>query len=250
MLKSNKNKNLIDGSKFRFFFSDMDNTLLEFWGARVVGIESVIDFLNLEFNESYSVETLFSYFHRKKYNIEDMRNIYDFLVDFGVYSDSVFSKCKLIYESSKMDSVQIYEGVIETIRFIRNSGFSFIVVTDAEKYHAERRLLKTKLLGEIDGLSTSDMSGFKKPSLEVFEFALEKYNADPKESVFIGDSIYRDIMPAQKLEMKTIYAKYGTYGLGNPSSAVISAIKDVNPDYSIGSFSEIVNLIKKRNDTI
>lgn len=52
------------------------------------------------------------------------------------------------------------------------------------------------------------MVGVKKPNPRIFNFALDSANANPDESVMIGDSLEADIEGAHNIGMETIYFDY------------------------------------------
>lgn len=64
--------------------------------------------------------------------------------------------------------------------------------------------------GLADSLATildSTQLGFGKPNPEIFRRALKALDVVAEESIFIGDSYDRDILPARRLGMKTIWVK-------------------------------------------
>jgi putative hydrolase of the HAD superfamily len=83
------------------------------------------------------------------------------------------------------------------------------VVTDAFKINALARLKKSKLERYFDLVVTADMTGKKKPEPDSIVYAMEKLRVGPNETIFVGDSLHRDIAPAKELGLVTIYAAYG-----------------------------------------
>jgi putative hydrolase of the HAD superfamily len=45
----------------------------------------------------------------------------------------------------------------------------------------------------------------RKPSPEIFKYALEKLGLSPEETVFVGDTVDADIQGAGKVGMRTVY---------------------------------------------
>ena len=62
------------------------------------------------------------------------------------------------------------------------------------------------LIGEniFDEYIVSEKENLRKPSLEFYARALEKLNAEAGESIYIGDSLKFDIIPAKKLGIKAL----------------------------------------------
>ncbi|MDI6826049.1 MAG: HAD family hydrolase [Candidatus Aenigmarchaeota archaeon] len=59
----------------------------------------------------------------------------------------------------------------------------------------------------FDVIITLDEAGVKKPSKLPFVLAMEELRSKPGEILFVGDSLKRDIKPAEKLGMKTLLIK-------------------------------------------
>ena len=68
---------------------------------------------------------------------------------------------------------------------------------------SKERLEKIGLLKYIDLVIASAEEGVAKPDLRIFQIALERTNCKPEESVMVGDRIDNDIIPANKIGIKT-----------------------------------------------
>jgi putative hydrolase of the HAD superfamily len=72
--------------------------------------------------------------------------------------------------------------------------------------------------------------GIGKPDPRIFELALRELGANPEETVFVGDSYERDMMPARRLGMKTIWMKGPHPRLPEdpePADGVISSLAEL-----------------------
>jgi len=83
------------------------------------------------------------------------------------------------------------------------------VVTDAYNGNALKRLRKAGLEEYFDAIITMDMSGKAKPSPEPFLLGMKMPGVTAKETMLVGDSIRRDIVPAKALGMLAVHAVYG-----------------------------------------
>ena len=63
------------------------------------------------------------------------------------------------------------------------------------------------LSDHLDVILDSTCIGLSKPDPEIFLLALKSINVEPTETIFVGDSYERDIMPARSLGMKTVWLK-------------------------------------------
>ena len=218
--------------------SDMDNTLFDFVHAKVEACAAVVDLIG----DGDPIEML-SYFLRGIYGFENLENIEDYLKDKKAFSNDFYSECCAVYEHEKVENVSLYDGVIETITSLKEMGCSFVIVTDADTKNAQKRLEKVGLDKHVDDLIAFDMSGLKKPDPGVFHYALQRSNAVPEKSIFIGDSLRRDIAPAKKVGMVTAYAAYGDR---NDHDRAFS----FDPDYKLNHISEVLQIIRERNNSI
>lgn len=63
---------------------------------------------------------------------------------------------------------------------------------------------KFKLAGYFEAIVISAEVGWRKPHPAIFQTALKLLEVGPQETIFVGDSIRRDIVPAKKLGMRVI----------------------------------------------
>jgi len=220
--------------ELQYVFSDMDNTLFDFVHAKVKACAAVVD----RIGTGDPLEML-SYFLRGIYGFENLENIEDYLREKLVFSAPLFEECCGIYEDMKVEHVELYDGVLDTIRAVKDMGCSFVIVTDADTENAYRRLKRVGLAGVVDDVIAYDMSGKKKPDLGAFEFALNRSGASADESMYIGDSLRRDIAPAKKIGMVTAYAAYGDRNDHDRDFFF-------EPDYKLNHIGEIIEIIQSR----
>lgn len=223
-----------ENQEIQYIFSDMDNTLFDFVHAKVEACAAVVD----RIGTGDSLEML-SYFLRGIYGFENLENIEDYLKEKYIFSEPLFEECCTIYEDVKVENVELYDGVRETIETVKDMGRSFIIVTDADTENAYRRMKRVKLDGLVDDVIAYDMSGKKKPDLGAFEFALNRTGAKAAESMYIGDSLRRDIAPAKKIGMVTAYAAYGDRNDHDRDFYF-------EPDYKLNNLGDILDIIQKK----
>jgi putative hydrolase of the HAD superfamily len=60
-----------------------------------------------------------------------------------VYSESAYLDCCDLYEKKKLETIDPYPNVADTLFQLKKMGFSLCVVTDAHIDHARSRLMKT-----------------------------------------------------------------------------------------------------------
>jgi putative hydrolase of the HAD superfamily len=159
------------------------------------------------------------------------------LADKSLYCNEIFSRCCTIYEAEKVRVLSPYPGVRETLGELKRRGFPLAVLTDAHNGNALARLRKVDLVEYFDYVISFDMTGAKKPAPDAFLLALKKLQTKPAETLLVGDSLRRDIAPAQALGMITAYAKYGDRNVRARDPP------DCRPDYVLGDIRELVELV-------
>ena len=130
------------------------------------------------------------------------------------------------------------------------------VLTDAHNGNALARLRKVDLARFFDHIISFDMTGAKKPAPDAFLLALKKLLTLPPETLLVGDSLRRDIAPAQALCMITAYANTGTGMCGPaipPPASRIMCSRPLRSWWSwwtngSPSFDEILNTISTNQD--
>jgi len=213
---------------------DMDNTLFDFVEAKTRACQEIVDHLGCG-----DALELLQYFRRPGCGFEDWNNIRDYILDMGVFSRSTYDECCKIYETEKLRAVDPYPNAIPTIRELKNMGLKIAILTDAHSKNAKKRLEKTGFSQWLDALFCADITGSSKPSHQTFLFALEALDLQPCETLFVGDSLRRDIAPSKALGMLTAYAAYGDR---NNDTYRTSGTAD--PDIILNDISEVLDLFK------
>jgi putative hydrolase of the HAD superfamily len=210
---------------------DMDNTLFDFIEAKHAACNAIVEHLGLK-----DSRVLFKYFLRGVYHFEAWENIRDYMNDRGIYSEQAYLDCCVLYEKKKLETIDPYPNVVETLHQLKKMGLSLGVVTDAYIGHARSRLMKTRLFDLFDVLVTADMTGTKKPSPEIFFKTLEKLQIMPCQALFVGDSMRRDIEPAKKIGMVTAYDAYGDRNVKEDNQC--------QADYCLNDISDVIGVVK------
>jgi 2-haloacid dehalogenase len=96
---------------------------------------------------------------------------------------------------------------------------------------------RPQLQVEFDEVITAEQAQAYKPSLRIFELAFSRLGTPRDRILHVGQSIFHDVVPAQKLSLTTVW-------VNRPSArAGIGAVKAANakPDLEISSLSALVD---------
>ncbi len=206
---------------------DMDNTLFDFMAAKREACRRVVDYLG-----TGDPEALYLQFLNGTHGFEDHKNIRDYLEGLGAYQPGTFEVCCRIYEDVKLDLIEPYPGVEETLRCLQNAGIGLAIATDAESVQANRRLTRTGLIDFFEVVVTPDVSGRRKPEPDSLLYALRQLEAAPEEAMMVGDSPGRDMAPGRHLGMVTAFAAYGDWRQGG--------VVEIAADIILAEFSDIL----------
>jgi FMN phosphatase YigB (HAD superfamily) len=194
------------------------------------------------------------------------------------------------FRSSRKRTLRLFEGVKETLVELRSRGKQLVAHTDALMFHAIARLKRLGIEdlfsaicappdhGLPNGVSIEDVRYFsdesryetsiplrlesypdiRKPDPRALQIVLDRLGANPRECVYIGDSVTRDVLMAQRCGVFDVLAEYGrgssaanytelvkiTYWTGERITDEESLKStSIVPSFVIGSFSEILDVI-------
>jgi putative hydrolase of the HAD superfamily len=208
----------------------MDNTLFDLVGAQAAACHQVVRHLGYDDGDE-----LFRYFLSGRYGFESTENIRQYMADRSIPADSLYHEACRIYADEKLRQIVPYPGVEETVKAVRALGLPMIIVTDAEAPDARMRLDKSGLSSYFDRTISFDLVKEKKPAPAPFLAALDATGTAPYETLFIGDSLRRDIAPCKKLGIRTVYARYGDRFSGTR--------QEIEADFVIDCMDDLLGII-------
>jgi 2-haloacid dehalogenase len=94
---------------------------------------------------------------------------------------------------------------------------------------------RAQLQVEFDEVITAQQAQAYKPSLKIFKLALSRIQASAGRILHVGQSIYHDVIPAQALDLATVW-------VNRPSArAGVGAVKaaQATPDLEVASLAEL-----------
>ena len=106
-----------------------------------------------------------------------------------------------------------------------------------QDFGTEQRLTDFNVYQYINLVIASAEEGVAKPDLRIFQIALDRANCKPEEAVMVGDRIDNDIIPANKIGMKTVWIRQGFGALSEPQMI------DEAPGFIIDKLTDIYKLI-------
>lgn len=145
----------------------------------------------------------------------------------------LYSRFMTIYKNNMCETSSCYPGVREGIDFLKEKNIKLGCVTNKSGAFVEPILEKLGLLNDMSIIIAGDTLAKKKPDPLPLLHAASVFDADPKNSLMIGDSI-SDVTAARAAEFQIVCVSYG-YNHGRD-------IHETKPDAVVDSLAELQQL--------
>jgi len=222
----------------RLIIFDLDDTLYPEMDFVKSGFRNVSEALSRDFGfqtgEIYCL--LINAFN------EDRKFVFNRVLNtLGINDDAYLTKIISIYRNHE-PKIQLYPDAEKMLPFLKKN-FLLGLVTDGfpvtqklkiEALNIEKYFNKIIYTWEKDG-------NYSKPSVLPFKDMLDEFRIMPAQAVYIGDNVEKDFKGPKELGMLSIRIARndGIY------KDVITISEDFEPDYSINSLLDVVNLLAK-----
>ena len=218
---------------------DLDNTLLDFMKMKEYAVKAAIAGmieagLDIDPDESYG--TIISINEEEGWENQQVFN--DFLnKTIGEVNNKYLAAGIVAYRRAREANLLLYPNVNHTLVELIKMSVKLAVVSDAPSREAWMRIYYLNLHHHFDVVLTFNDTNARKPSPIPFEMALSQLNIDPEEALMVGDWPERDVVGANKLGIRTIFARYGD-AFGTVDSGA---------DWDINDVYEIVGIVNELN---
>jgi FMN phosphatase YigB (HAD superfamily) len=236
-------------NKITHILTDLDNTLYNWVDYYVPCFLAMVKELSLITQiEENRIKQSFKRVHERHRTTEYSFAIEELDVlaslDRGLSRREVLSKYDSAinaFRSSRKRTLRLYSDVVATLREVHSKGVKIVAVTESLEFHATRRL---KQLGIEDfftaivchpdhgvppGTTLEDFRFYKeeerytssipvvvrpsenvqKPDVRFLAPLFDQLSISPKAAMYVGDSLTKDILMAQRSGISDVYAAYG-----------------------------------------
>jgi putative hydrolase of the HAD superfamily len=108
------------------------------------------------------------------------------------------------FEAATKAAMETEPNVVETIRALDDAGVYLGIVSDIDTREAHRMLDQFGIDDAVDGVTTSEAVGYKKPDQRMFEDALGKAGIDPTRGLMVGDRYDHDMQGGTEAGLDTV----------------------------------------------
>lgn len=228
--------------KYKHIFFDLDDTLWDFYTNANEALSVLFEKYKLEDHalESQELQEVFhsinnelwvlyrnnkidkDYLRERRFNL-----IFEKLENTSFTQHSEFGKEYLMLCPTRKNLI---EGAEEILQYLK-TRYHLHVITNGFEEVAEIKLECSGLKGYFSEVITSERAMFKKPAVEIFEYALQRTSARKAESLMVGNDAVADILGAQRAGIDQVFL--------NPEQQVI----DVEATYEIKSLRELMRIL-------
>lgn len=151
----------------------------------------------------------------------------------------------MAYHGQKIKHIQLYDDVLKSLEKLKKSSIKTAIITDGIPIKQYEKILRLGIDDLIDLVVISDEIGIRKPNPELFSYCLKKFKVKGHETIYVGDNIYKDIIPANFNKIHSVYihrgGKYDTHITGETIS------EENKPEHEISRLDELFNIINDIN---
>ncbi len=207
-----------------FIIFDLDGTLIDTLPGITKALNETLKELNIT----------------KSYNIQEVRNFIGGGVKklFKSALNRDFSEDEINLMLKNYEKYQYlsnpYDNVLTVLDYLSNKNIKLFIYSNKPN-ELLQKLVKLKLNNvQFEYVQGDDFKFKNKPDPEFLNYLFKKFNLNPNEGFYVGDSEY-DLLTSINSKLKSIIV---TYGYGN-----YEIIKEMKPDYMINDFEMIKEIL-------
>jgi putative hydrolase of the HAD superfamily len=203
--------------KYKHIFFDLDNTLWDFdrnssetlnelyekYELSKLGIKSAHEFI-VKYNLCNAI--MWEQYRLGKIDKETMRSKrFTFtLWDMGIDTSLVPTQLADDYIANSPRKNNLFPDTAETLEYLHKK-YTLHIITNGFMEVQHIKLESSDIKKYFDHVIISEHTGFRKPDVNIFYYALKKAKAEANESVMVGDGLEVDIIGARNAGWDTVF---------------------------------------------
>jgi len=182
----------------------------------------------------------YNYFIRRYNRLEDIGETLSYSLQFKYISAAVMA-----YHTEKIASIKTYDDVKPCLIKLREIGIKTAIISDGIPLKQYEKILRLGIDGLIDLTVISDEMGIRKPNPKLFDHCLRKFGVKGPETIYVGDRIDKDIIPARLSNIFSVLVHRG--GKHDTERTGIKIPTENRPDFEIPNLYELFDIIDELN---
>lgn len=184
---------------------DIDNTMYDFSGAHKTGMAALSVYMKENFGiaqeelESLNKRCMSIAAERTGDYAAQHNRLIRFQCMLEQLGSTDYQKAMEMYHIYWDTVIKVMKpepGLLPLLSRLRERGIKLGIGSDMTSYIQYRKLEKLGALAYLDFLVTSEEAGAEKPAPRFFKLCVKKAGCEPKECVFVGDNIKKDVIGA------------------------------------------------------
>ena len=204
-------------NNIKHVFFDLDHTLWDFDKNSALTFEKIFKLHQIEVDTQHFLSVYepinFQYwklYREEKVNKTNLR--YGRLKDSfneikKEVSDDVIHQLSEDYIAYLTSFNHLLEGSLELLQYLKPK-YELHIITNGFEEAQLKKMNTAQITHYFKTITNSEMAGVKKPNPIIFDFALKAANANPNESIMIGDNYEADIIGALDVGFDAIFFNY------------------------------------------
>jgi putative hydrolase of the HAD superfamily len=228
------------GSKYKHLFFDLDHTLWDFeansrqtldelYHSMQLASKGVDDFALFHKNYLVHNDKLWDRYRKGFIKVDELRwkRMWLTLLDFKIADEPLAKEMGTFFLDLLPTRTILFPHTTETLDYLANKNYRLHLITNGFEKTQHSKLKNSGLDKYFVEVITSEGSNSLKPHKEIFEYALQKANAVPAESIMIGDSLEVDIQGAMNAGIDQVFVNH------------INETPAITPTYTVYTLKEL-----------
>jgi putative hydrolase of the HAD superfamily len=203
--------------KYSHLLFDLDHTLWDFERNSSEALNEVYSYYNMQHFNTFSSQEFVDKFKEintilwEKYDRDEIdrefirtRRFEMVLSQLGIKNEDIPDGISNTYLSICPTKGNVIPDAFEVLDYLKGS-YEMHIITNGFDDIQDTKLNSSNLRGYFDRIFTSEAVGYKKPSKEMFNKAVEMIGVDKKSCLMIGDNLETDIKGALNADLDVVY---------------------------------------------
>jgi putative hydrolase of the HAD superfamily len=226
--------------KYKHLFFDLDHTLWDYEANARSSLQYLYDNLELKekgvhdfdlFYKNYSVynDRLWEEYRNGliKQDVLRVKRMRLALLDFKIANEELAEKMNTGFLDLLPTRTHVFPYCYEILDYLIEKSYTLHLITNGFEEVQQNKLKYSGLSKYFTEVITSEASNSLKPHKEIFEYAFNKSNAKPEESIMLGDNIDVDIVGAMNAGIDQVFVNH------------VNAQPTIKPTYTVHSLKEL-----------
>lgn len=163
------------------------------------------------------------------------------LKSYGIDQPEIARQLSSHYNSARRFAMRgtVRKGARAVLKRLRADNVSVGVITNGGPA-VQRHLLRALALDDLlDHVISGEIEGHNKPDPRLFERALEVVNLPPEQMLYVGDSLFTDILGAKRAGIPVAWLHSGEANIPEQLA---------EPDYIIEELEAVLQIVRERSE--